>query len=61
MELERPSSTLDLSRSLKLGAGSVSDHLKVLRRSGLIVGRREGRRVVYARTAIGDGLCGRGD
>jgi DNA-binding transcriptional ArsR family regulator len=61
MELERPSSTLDLARRLELGAGSVSDHLKVLRRSGLIVGRREGRRVVYARTAIGDGLCGRGD
>jgi len=36
--------------------GSVSDHLTVLRRAGLVTRRREGRRVIYARTARGDDL-----
>jgi DNA-binding transcriptional ArsR family regulator len=36
--------------------GSVSDHLTVLHRAGLVTRRREGRRVIYARTARGDDL-----
>jgi DNA-binding transcriptional ArsR family regulator len=59
-ELERPASTLELAHRLGLGAGSVSDHLGVLKRAGLVVGRRDGRRVVYSRTAGGDALCARG-
>jgi DNA-binding transcriptional ArsR family regulator len=57
LELERPSSTLGLAQRLGVGPSSVSDHLGVLRRAGLVAGRREGRRVVYARTANGDALC----
>jgi hypothetical protein len=56
LELSRPASTLDLARRLDVSAGGVSDHLKVLREAGLVSGRREGRQVVYARTAKGDAL-----
>jgi DNA-binding transcriptional ArsR family regulator len=56
LELERPGSTLDLARRLAVSAGGVSDHLKVLREAGLVTGRREGRQVIYARTAKGDAL-----
>jgi hypothetical protein len=57
LELQRPASTLDLARRLGVSAGGVSDHLKVLRQAGLVTGRREGREVIYARTAKGDVLC----
>jgi Helix-turn-helix domain len=57
-DLDRPAATLDLADRLGISAGGVSDHLSVLRRAGLVTRRREGRRVVYARTTAGDGLCG---
>jgi DNA-binding transcriptional ArsR family regulator len=56
VQLDRPASTLELARRMGVGPGSVSDHLTVLRRAGLVTRRREGRRVVYARTATGDDL-----
>jgi DNA-binding transcriptional ArsR family regulator len=34
----------------------VSEHLGVLRRAGLVAGRREGRRVLYSRTRAGETL-----
>jgi DNA-binding HxlR family transcriptional regulator len=55
-ELDRPAATLDLARRIGVGPGSVSDHLTTLRRAGLVTRRREGRRVVYTRTATGDDL-----
>jgi DNA-binding transcriptional ArsR family regulator len=55
--LERPASTLALSRRTGWSPGGVSSHLAVLRRTGLVVRRREGREVVYSRTAAGDALC----
>jgi DNA-binding transcriptional ArsR family regulator len=51
-QLDRPASTLELAQRM----GSVSEHLAVLRRAGLVMRRREGRRVIYARTARGDDL-----
>jgi DNA-binding transcriptional ArsR family regulator len=54
-QLDRPAATLELAR-LSVSPGSVSGHLTTLRRAGLVMRRREGRRVVYARTAIGDDL-----
>lgn len=57
LSLDRPASTQELARRLGASAGGVSEHLGVLRRAGLVAGRREGLRVVYARTAKGDGLC----
>ena len=56
-ELDRPAATLDLARRMRVSAGGISDHLSVLRRAGLLTRRREGRRVVYARTLAGDTLC----
>lgn len=57
LELARPASTLDLSNRIDASPGGVSEHLGVLRRGGLVVGHREGRRVIYARTARGDDLA----
>jgi DNA-binding transcriptional ArsR family regulator len=59
LELDRPAATLDLAGRMSISAGGISDHLSVLRRAGLVTRRREGRRVVYARTLAGDALCRR--
>jgi DNA-binding transcriptional ArsR family regulator len=56
-ELDRPAATLDLAARMRVSAGGINDHLSVLRRAGLVMRRREGRRVVYARTLTGDALC----
>ncbi|MEV0718489.1 DUF5937 family protein [Asanoa sp. NPDC050611] len=56
-ELDRPAATLDLAGRIRVSAGGISDHLTVLRHAGLVTRRREGRRVVYARTLAGDALC----
>jgi DNA-binding transcriptional ArsR family regulator len=57
-ELDRPAATLELARRMGISPSGVSDHLSVLRRAGLVTRRREGRRVVYVRTAAGDTLSG---
>jgi DNA-binding transcriptional ArsR family regulator len=58
-ELAAPSTTQELARRLGASAAGVSEHLGVLRRAGLVEGRREGRAVRYARTRMGDDLvCG---
>jgi DNA-binding transcriptional ArsR family regulator len=57
LELERPAATLDLAARIGSSAGGVSEHLRVLRDAGLVTARREGRWVIYSRTAIGDALC----
>jgi DNA-binding transcriptional ArsR family regulator len=56
LELDRPTCTLDLAGRMRVSAGSVSSHLSVLARAGLVSRRREGRRVIYARTKMGDAL-----
>ena len=55
--LERPASTKALALRTGWSPGGVSSHLGVLRRTGLVVRRREGREVVYSRTAAGDALA----
>ncbi len=57
--LERPASTHALARRTGWSAGGINTHLAVLRRTGLVVRRREGREVVYSRTAAGDALASR--
>ena len=57
--LDRPAATLELAWRLGVSPGSVSGHLTTLRRVGLVMRRREGRRVVYARTTTGDDLRAR--
>lgn len=48
-----PTSTQDLARLLGQSPATVSEHLSVLRRSGLVESRRAGRRVLYTRTELG--------
>ena len=54
--LDREASTTALARRLHASPAGVSEHLGVLRRAGLVRGRRDGRTVLYARTAAGDAL-----
>jgi DNA-binding transcriptional ArsR family regulator len=54
--LARPATTQELAQRLAASPAGVSEHLAVLRRAGLVSGRREGRTVRYARTAAGDAL-----
>ncbi|MDG6108346.1 winged helix-turn-helix transcriptional regulator [Dactylosporangium aurantiacum] len=58
--LDLPLSTTQVARDLGLSAASVSEHLSVLRRSGLVSSRRAGRQVLYQRTALGTDLLGAG-
>ena len=57
LKLDRPASTQHLAWRMQVSAGGVNSHLSVLRRAGLVSRRREGRRVIYTRTAIGDALA----
>jgi DNA-binding transcriptional ArsR family regulator len=52
LTLALPHSTTELARKLEQSPPSVSQHLAVLRRSGLVVSWRSGRRVLYRRTAL---------
>ncbi len=50
--LELPRTTSDLAEQLRLSPGTVSEHLSVLAAAGLVRPRRQGKRVLYARTAL---------
>lgn len=54
--LASPRSTTDLSKTLGVSPGGVSQHLSVLRESGLVCSEREGRSVLYMRTELADSL-----
>jgi DNA-binding transcriptional ArsR family regulator len=54
--LAAEATTSELARRLAASPAGVSEHLGVLRRAGLVRARREGRAVLYSRTAIGDVL-----
>jgi DNA-binding transcriptional ArsR family regulator len=56
--LDLPLSTTQLARDLGLSTASVSEHLSVLRRCGLVTARRSGRSVLYRRTPLGTDLLG---
>jgi DNA-binding transcriptional ArsR family regulator len=60
-ELERPSTVTELAERLAVTPGAVSQHLAVLRATGLAVTRREGREAVSLRTALGLALAQGGD
>ena len=45
--LTRPGTASELARELGLSLGTVGRHLRILRDAGLIVGLREGHKVVY--------------
>ncbi|MFF7455842.1 helix-turn-helix domain-containing protein [Kitasatospora sp. NPDC008115] len=58
--LDEPLSTAELARRLRVTPSAVSQHLRVLRAAGLLVRARDGRQVLYRRTALGDRLAGGG-
>ena len=52
--LDVPRSTTSVAQSLGLSLSTVSEHLSVLAAAGLLESRRDGQRVLYWRTMIGD-------
>ncbi|MFB7476003.1 ArsR/SmtB family transcription factor [Kitasatospora sp. NPDC056184] len=56
--LAEPGSTTDLAYRLGVTPGAVSQHLAVLHATGLVTRARHGRSVLYARSPLGDELCG---
>jgi DNA-binding transcriptional ArsR family regulator len=52
--LDVPTTTTSLARELGLSISTVSEHLTVMSASGLLQSRREGQRVLYWRTMVGD-------
>jgi DNA-binding transcriptional ArsR family regulator len=54
--LHSPATTADLARALGVTPSAVSQHLRVLRESGLIARERSGRNVLYMTTALGESL-----
>ena len=55
-ELDLAVSTRELAARMRASPAGVSEHLSVLRRAGLVAGRREGRAVLYVRTEAGEAL-----
>jgi DNA-binding transcriptional ArsR family regulator len=55
-QLDLPMSTTQLATALALSAPTLSAHLHVLHRAGIVSSRRDGRAVLYSRTALGDAL-----
>ena len=56
--LRSPATTTDLARALGVTPSAVSQHLGVLRESGLVARERSGRNVLYMTTALGAALSG---
>lgn len=57
LALAEPSTTSALARRMSITPGAVSQHLGVLTGSGLAMGMRVGKEVVYRRTSTGDALA----
>jgi len=55
-DLDKPASTTWLARQHDLAAGTVSEHLKVLRDAGLVIGERHRHEIQYRRTRLGSAL-----
>jgi DNA-binding transcriptional ArsR family regulator len=56
IELREPRATTDLSRELQWSDATVSYHLRVLLRAGLVDRHRRGRKVLYRHTPLGTTL-----
>jgi DNA-binding transcriptional ArsR family regulator len=57
--MNAPVTTTELARRMSITAGGASKHLSVLRDAGLVWSSRSGRKVLYARTALGESLAER--
>jgi Bacterial regulatory protein, arsR family/Family of unknown function (DUF5937) len=53
---ELPRTTTDLARELSLSGATVSEHLSILRRCGMVTSWRSGRRVLYQRTPLASSI-----
>ncbi|MGW7102428.1 ArsR/SmtB family transcription factor [Streptomyces sp. NPDC054838] len=58
--LGEPLATVELARRLRVTPSAVSQHLRVLHAAGLVTRARQGRQVLYRRSALGDGLAAAG-
>ncbi|MYS86161.1 ArsR/SmtB family transcription factor [Embleya scabrispora] len=56
--LEEPLPTVEMARRLRVTPSAVSQHLRVLHAAGLVTRARDGRRVLYRRSSLGDELAG---
>ncbi len=56
LSLETPSSTLEVATRLRLSSSGVSEHLGVLRQTGLVEANRRGRSVYYSLSRTGCAL-----
>jgi len=54
--LDLPMTTTQLASSVAIAAPTMSSHLQILRRAGLVARVRRGRCVYYSRTRLGDDL-----
>ncbi|GAA2577166.1 DUF5937 family protein [Winogradskya consettensis] len=54
--LSEPLPTVELARLLRVTPGAVSQHLQTLHAAGLVTRTRNGRRVLYRRSTLGDHL-----
>ncbi|TDD33259.1 transcriptional regulator [Actinomadura sp. KC06] len=55
--LDEPLATVELAHRLKVTPSAVSQHLRVLHAAGLVARARQGRRVLYRRSPLGDELA----
>ena len=53
---ELPRTTTDLARELGLSGASISVHLSILKRCGMVTSWRSGRRVLYQRTPLASSI-----
>ncbi|MGW2376683.1 MarR family transcriptional regulator [Kitasatospora sp. NPDC001683] len=58
--LEEPLPTVELARRLRVTPSAVSQQLRVLHATGLVVRARDGRQVLYRRSGLGDQLVAGG-
>lgn len=56
-QLDSTHSTSELARRLTVTPSAISQHLRVLHSNGLVAKARDGRRVLYRRTPLGDQLA----
>jgi DNA-binding MarR family transcriptional regulator len=55
--LHEPLPTIELARRLRVTSSAVSQHLRVLHATGLVIRARHGRLVLYSRSPLGDQLA----
>jgi DNA-binding transcriptional ArsR family regulator len=60
LALDGPRSMSEVAGDCAMAVSTASHHLSILRRSGLVEGRREGTRVMHARTPLGEALVSGG-